>query len=45
MYLNKMNLMHEKYSSLESKISLMMQKKWSGKKVMNDIETRQFERS
>ena len=44
-YLNKMNMMHEKYASLESKISQMMQKKWSTKKVMHDIENVQLERS
>ena len=40
-----MNMMNEKYSSLESKIGQMMQKKWSTKKVMHDIETRQLERT
>ena len=40
-----MNAMHEKYSSLEGKIGQMMQKKWSTKKVMHDIETRQLERT
>ena len=40
-----MNTMHEKFSSLESKISQIMQKKWSTNKVLLDIETKQQERT